>query len=166
MDGKLHLEVDESVKPVILRTQRVPVALKQALKDELMRLEEKGIIKEVNTPTDWVSSMVTVKKKSGKIRLCIDPKPLNKALKRSHYMLPVIEVIIPELASAKVFTVCDVKNGFWHIELDEESSYLTTFQTPYGRYRYCRMPFVYHLRQSTFNSVCIRHLRRSLVCSW
>ena len=59
-----------------------------------MRLEEKGIIKEVNTPTDWVSSMVIVKKKSGKIRLCIDPKPLNRALKRSHYMLPVIEDII------------------------------------------------------------------------
>ena len=141
MDGKLHLEVDKSVKPVILPPRRVPVVLKQALKDELMRLEEKGIIKEVNTPTDWVSSMVIVKKKSRKIRLCIYPKPLNKALKRSHYMRPVIEDIIPELASAKVFKVCDVKNGFWHIELDEKSSYLKIFQTLYGRYRYCRMPF-------------------------
>ena len=81
INGKLHLEVDESVKPVILPPRRVPVALKQALKDELMKLEEKGTIKEVNIPTDWVSSMVIVKKKSGKIRLCIDPKPLNKALK-------------------------------------------------------------------------------------
>ena len=56
-------------------------------------------------------------------------------------MLPVIEDIIPELASAKVFTVCDIKNGFWQIELDEESSYLTKFQTPYRQYRYCGMPY-------------------------
>ena len=109
------------------------MALKQALKDE-----EKGIFKEVNTPTDWVSGMVIVKKKSGKIRLCIDPKPLNKASKRSHYMLPVREDIVPELASASLHSV---RRQEWHIELDEESSYLTTFQTPYGRYRYCRMPF-------------------------
>ena len=54
-----------------------------------------------------------MKKKSGKIRLCIDPKPLNKALKRRHLMLPVIDDIIPELAPAKVFAVCDVKNGSW-----------------------------------------------------
>ena len=141
MEGTLHLEVDETVSPVILPPRRVPVAMKQPLKDELTRLQEMGVIAEVDTPTDWVSSMVIVKKKSGKIRLCIDPKPLNKALKRSHYMLPVIEDIIPELTSAKVFTVCDVKNGFWHVELDQQSSYLTTFQTPYGRYRYCRMPF-------------------------
>ena len=88
MEGTLHLEVDETVSPVILPPRRVPVAMKQPLKDELTRLQEMGVIAEVDTPTDWVSSMVIVKKKSGKIRLCIDPKPLNKALKRSHYMLP------------------------------------------------------------------------------
>ena len=45
------------------------------------------------------------------------------------------------LAGAKVFTKCDVRNGFWHVQLDEQSSYLTTFHTPFGRYRWKRLPF-------------------------
>jgi len=47
------------------------------------------------------------------LRICIDPKDLNKAIKRPHYAMPTIDDIIPELAGAKVFTVLDAKNGFW-----------------------------------------------------
>ena len=43
----------------------------------------------MDTPTDWVSSLVVVKKPNGKLKICIDPKPLNKALKRNHYPLLV-----------------------------------------------------------------------------
>ena len=85
--------------------------------------------------------MVVVKKPNGTLRICIDPKDLNKVLKRSHYPLPTIEDILPDLSRAKVFSTFDVKNGFWHIELDEESSKLTTFNTPFGRYRWLRLPF-------------------------
>ena len=56
-------------------------------------------------------------------------------------MLSVIEYIFPEFTSAKFFTVCEVNNLLWHIELDVKSSYLTTFEMSYGRYKYCRMPF-------------------------
>ena len=111
------------------------------MKNELQRLKKLGVIKPVVTPTDWVSSLVIVKKPSGKIRLCIDPKPLNKALKRCHYPLPIIEDLLPELSKAKVFSKCDAKNGFWHVTLDEQSSFLTTFETPFGRFRWLKMPF-------------------------
>ena len=80
-------------------------------------------------------------KSNGKIRLCIDPKPLNQALKRNHYPLPVIDDLFTELSKAKVFSVVDAKNGFWHVQLDTDSSFLTTFGTPWGRYRWARMPF-------------------------
>ena len=115
--------------------------MKPKLKQELARLEELGVIKAVDTPTDWVSSLVLVKKPSGKLWVCIDPQPLNKALKCSHYPIPVIDDILMDLSKAKVFSVCDVKNGFWHVGLDEESSYLTTFGTPFGWYRWLKMPF-------------------------
>ncbi|XP_053403100.1 uncharacterized protein K02A2.6-like [Mercenaria mercenaria] len=121
--------------------RRVPVAMKEKLKRELNQLEKRGIIAKVDTPTDWVSSLVVVKKANGKLRICIDPKPLNKALKRSHYLLPVVEDLLPELSNAKVFSKCDVKNAFWHVVLDEKSSYLTTFETPFARYRWLKMPF-------------------------
>ena len=85
--------------------------------------------------------MVVVKESNGKIRLYIDPKPLNEALKRNHYPLPVTGDLLPLLAKAKVFSVVDAKNGFWHVQLDNESNFLTTFGTPWGRFRYTRMPF-------------------------
>ena len=136
LEGKLHLELDQSVPPVQLPARRVPIAVKDNLQAELERLSKLDIIQKVDKPTDWISSLVVTTKKSGKIRLCIDPKPLNKALKRNHYPLPTIEDVLPQLSNARVFTVLDARNGFWHVQLDEPSSYLTTFNTPWGRYRW------------------------------
>ena len=104
-----------------------------------LTLVAKGILVPVEVPTDWVSSMVGPSKRNGKIRLCIDPKPLNKALKRNRYPLPTIDDLLAKLTNAKVFA--DAKNGFWHVPLDDESSYLTTFGTPWSRNRWTRMPF-------------------------
>ena len=72
---------------------------------------------------------------------CIDPRPLNEALRRERYPLPTIEDILPELSHAKVFSKVDLSHGYWHCKLDEASSYLTTFITPHGRYRWLRLPF-------------------------
>ena len=69
------------------------------------------------------------------------PKDLNRALKRSHYPLPTIEEILPKPCRAKIFRVLDVRNGFWHVELDKKRSMLTTFNTPFGRFRWLRIPF-------------------------
>lgn len=63
-------------------------------------------------PTDWVSSMVVVAKPN-KLRICIDPRNLNKFVKRSHHPMPTIEETIADLANAKVFSVLDAKDGFW-----------------------------------------------------
>jgi len=89
-----------------------------------------GVIWKVDTPTNWISTLVVATKKNGKVRLCIDPKPLNEALDRYHYPLPTIGDVLPLLSKARVFTVLDTKNGFWHIQLDEPSSFATTFGTP------------------------------------
>ncbi|VDH97221.1 Hypothetical predicted protein [Mytilus galloprovincialis] len=140
LQGKYHLELDNTANPVVHPPRKVPVAIKEKLKSELERLTKLEIIKPVSTPTPWVSSLVTVVKPD-KLRICIDPKHLNQQLKRSHYPLPTIDDLLPELSRAKVFSVVDAKNGFWHVELDEESSLLTTFNTPFGRYRWLRMPF-------------------------
>ena len=87
------------------------------------------------------SSLVTAQKPNGQLRVCLDAKDLNEALRRSHYPTPTIDEILPELGRAKVFSTVDVKNGFWHVELTDESSMLTTFNSPFGRFRWCRLPF-------------------------
>ena len=141
LEEKLHLEVDTSIPPVKMPVRKVPLSVKGPLKEEIDRLIKLDLLAPVETPTDWISSMVVVQKSNGNIRLCIDPKPLNKALKRNHYPLPVMDDLLPKLSQARVFSVVDAKNGFWHVPLDTDSSYLTTFATPWGRYRWKRMPF-------------------------
>ena len=141
MEGVLRLEVDESASPPIMPPRRVPLTLRKQLKEELACLERANVITREEEPTDWVSSLVVTEKPNGKLRVCIDPQRLNKALKRSHYPLPVIEDILPELADVKVFSKAYLKDGFLQIQLDQESSKLATFQTPWVRYRYLRMPF-------------------------
>ena len=79
LEEKLHLNVDKTFLPVFLPVRKVPLAVKEPLKKEIDRLVAQEILKPVDTPTDWVSSMVVVMKSNGKIRLCIDPKPLNQA---------------------------------------------------------------------------------------
>ena len=84
--------------------------------------------------------MVAVKKPN-KLRLCIDPANLNVAIKRNHYPTPTIDDVMPKLTKARVVSVADAKDGFLQVRLDEKSSYLATFYTPFGLYRWLRMPF-------------------------
>jgi len=78
LEEQLHLEIDNSVSLVALAVRKTPIALKGPLKRELDRLTDKGIPLPVHAPTDWVSSMVVATRRNGKIRLCTDPRPLNR----------------------------------------------------------------------------------------
>ena len=93
--------------------------------------------------TEWVSAPTVVNKPSAKngIRLCIDSRPLNTVLKRSEYPIPSVDHLLTEIGNAKVFTLADIKSAFWHVPLNEESSLLTTFNTPLVRMKWNRMPF-------------------------
>ena len=62
-----------------------------------------------------MSGLVIVHNPNTKPRICLDPKPLNKALRRTQYQIPTLDDILSELSSAKVFSVADVKNGYWHV---------------------------------------------------
>ena len=98
---------------------------------------EAGVLVPVHEATPWINSFVLVESKDKlgnlKLHICLDPTNLNKAR--------TPEDIAHLLAEACVMTVCDCKKGYWHQKLDEASSYLTTFNTKLGRYRYTVMPF-------------------------
>ena len=70
-----------------------------------------------------------------------EKQPLNAALKRQHYRLPVFDDVLPKLKDAKIFSKLDEKEAYWHVLLDEASSKLTTMNTPFGRYMRKRLPF-------------------------
>ena len=86
---------------------------------KLSDLEQSSVIQKVDKPTEWVSRMAISEKKSGDIRVCIDPQILNLALKRELHPLPIMDDILPELSNAKVFSKFDMRNGYWHCVLDE-----------------------------------------------
>jgi len=121
--------------------RRIPIALVPKVKKKLESMERNGIIVKRDEPTAWVNAMHIVEKKDGSIRLCIDPRELNKAIMREHYQVPTFDDVLPRLAGKKPFSIIDMKDGFWHVELDEESSKLVTFNTPFGRYSFTRLPF-------------------------
>ncbi|PFX23749.1 Retrovirus-related Pol polyprotein, partial [Stylophora pistillata] len=91
--------------------------------------------------TRWVSQFVVAAKKSGELRVCIDPKAFNTALKRVRYQILVIDDSLPDFAEARVFTKVDLISAFRHLVQDDESSLLTTLGTPHGRYHMPRLSF-------------------------
>ena len=140
LPGEYHIKGDQKQTPVIHAPRRIPIAIRDLVRKELEKMEADGIIAKVTEPTPWVSSMVVVRK-DDKVRICIDPRDLNKAIKRCHYPMPTLEEVATRLPKAKVFSVLDAKSGFWQVKLSESSCKLTTFNTPFGRYYWRRMPF-------------------------
>ena len=140
-ETEYKIELKPEVEPVIQAPRRVPYAKQAKLREALNALEKQGVIAKVDRATDWVSNLVITEKKNGKMRICLDPRPLNKAIKRERYIMPTAADVQAQLSGCKLFTVIDMKDGFWHVKLAQESSFLCTFNTPWGRRRFCRMPF-------------------------
>ena len=94
---------------------------------ELKRLVELGVIKEVVEYTEWINSIIIVplKKPGSSLRLCLDPKDLNKDIKSNRWYNRKIDVL-QELANSKHFSLA---HQLWHILLDKKSSLLMTFNT-------------------------------------
>ena len=149
--GEYHIKIDETVSPVVNPPRRIPQALHSRVKDELDRMEKLEIVAKVDEPTDWVNSIVIVEKPQTKsLRICIDPKSLNSAIKREHYRTRTIDDLLHKLKGAKIFSKVDARSGYWNVKLSKDSSYLTTFNTPFGRYRFLRLPFGLKSAQDVF----------------
>ena len=108
---------------------------------ELSRMENIGVIKKDTEHARWVSSMIPVSKSNGEICVCLDPRELNQAIQCQHYPMPSIEDVTARMPNVKVFSKFDATSGYWQLKLTDESSLLTTFNTPFGRYKYVRLPF-------------------------
>lgn len=136
-----HIDVDSSVTPKVCPVRKIPFALHDRLKEELQNMEKLKVIEKVIKPTKWVNSIVLVEKPNGKLRMCLDPRNLNVAVKRPHYPYPTFDDLRSKVAGATIFSKLDANSGYWMIPLDSESSDLCTFNTPFGRYKFLRLPY-------------------------
>lgn len=150
LPGKVSIVVDEHAKPVQCPPRKVPIAVKSKLKEELSKLVNLQVITPVTEPTDWCSQISVQSKKNGNLRVCLDPRSLNEVLCRERYPLLTMDDVLPQLANAKLFSKVDLSHGYWHCTLDDQSSHLTTFITPFGRYRWLRLPFGLNVSSEIF----------------
>ena len=86
-----------------------------------MKTHHTRIIVRQKETTQWVNSMVTVVEVNEDVRICIDPKDLNKAISREHYPMKTVEEVVTNITNAKVFSEVDTTSGFWHLKLDEDT---------------------------------------------
>ena len=112
--GTRHrIRINQNHTPVIHPPRKIPVMLRKKVKDELKRMEQLDVVERVHAPTDWVNNMVIVTKPNGKLRICIDPRDLNRAIKREHYPMKTIEEVVTPMPNTKIFSVLDASSGFW-----------------------------------------------------
>ena len=139
-----HIQLNPNVTPKQNPCWPIPVHLKEAFKQEIDKILKAGVLKPVHEATLWINSFVLVegKNKLGnlKLRICLDPTNLNRAIVRKPCYFKRPEDIANLPADACIMTVCDRKKGYWHQQLDESSLFLTTFNTELGRFRYTVMP--------------------------
>lgn len=140
-EHKIHIKPD--VEGHIDAPRKLPFKLKEKVKTELESMVKNGIIKKVEEPCKFVSSMVCVEKanKAKSLRICLDPKYVNKQIVRPKLNIPTVESLTSDLSGSKYFSVFDASCGFWSLKLDNESSKLTAFNTEFGIFCYLRMPF-------------------------
>nr|XP_022902184.1 uncharacterized protein K02A2.6-like [Onthophagus taurus] len=148
------IEIRNDAKPVVNVPRRVPLAIKDRLKQTLIDLEKREIISKVEKPTGWVNNLVIIEIPNKSLRLCLDPKYLNLAIKRiSNVLIPTIEDMKSKLSGKSVFSVFDLKDGFWQIKLDRDSSELCTFSTQFVCYRFKRLPFGLNMAPEYFQGL-------------
>ena len=140
---QVELIVDRSVKPVVQRQRRIPFHLRAKVDSELERLEAEDIIEKVpdTEETPWISPVVIVPKKEDKIRLCVDMRAANKAIKRVCHPIPTVRDISMDLNGAKFFSKLDMSQAYHQLELAPSSRNITTFITHAGLYRFKRLNY-------------------------
>lgn len=132
--------------------RRIPSSLKSNFKKALDKLINQGIIEKVDeiSTNHCVSNLVVVEKQNGDLRFCLDPQALNDLIITQHYLLPTTAEISEKLQFNKFYSVFDLKDGYHQIELDETSSNLCCFSTPFGIFKYKRLPFGISCASETF----------------
>ena len=125
--------------PISSHPYRIPPKWRREVRDQIDQLLSLGIIEASVSP--WSSAIVTVKKKTGGCRICIDYRAVNGVTTPDPYQMPFIEDILDTLAGAKYMSKLDLNKGFHQIPVKEEDKCKTAFCTPWGKYQFCRMPF-------------------------
>ena len=152
-DGFVHkVKTRSDVQPIQQKLRRLPFAVRDAVSEELKRLEAEGIIERIDS-SPWVSPIVVVQKRTGGIRLCVDLREPNKAVVIDSHPLPHIEEVFTELRGAKMYSSIDLQTAYHQVSLHPDSRDLTAFITHDGLFRFTRVPYGLASAPSAFQKI-------------
>ena len=142
-DAIVKLNVDDSITPVIQPPRKIPQVMVDPLKQEIERMMMLGVIRklDINQATDWCHNLVLVRKPNGKLPVCLDPRTINKALRFNIHNARTFQDVTSSICKVTKVSKIDANSGFWTLSMDDQSQLLTTFNTPWGRYCFVKMPF-------------------------
>jgi len=154
--AELSLEIRADSKPVKQRLRRFDEEKRKIIGEEIQKLLTAGFIKEVYHP-DWLANPILVKKKNGKMRMCVDYTSLNKACSKVPFPLPRIDQIVDSTAGCETLSFLVAYSGYHQIKMKESDQLATSFITPFGMYCYVTMPFGLRNAGATYQR-CMLHV--------
>ncbi len=137
--GECKIALEEGARVVNIPPRNIPVHIREQVETEIKKLVDAGII--VPSDEEWCSPIVPVWKKDGSVRLCVDYRVLNAVTPLRRFWLPSLREILDQVGPCAVLSKLDLTSGFHQIKMEQESSKLTTFSCPLGKFRFVRMPF-------------------------
>ncbi|GFW68412.1 hypothetical protein TNCV_1191111 [Trichonephila clavipes] len=126
-------------EPVCQPPRRLAFTERQEVNKQIEEWLNEGIIRP--SSAEYASPIVMVKKKDGSSRTCIDYRKLNQKLVKDKFPLPIIEDVLDTLQEAKVYSTLDLRNGFFHVDVDEDCRKYTSFIVPDGQFEFNKVPF-------------------------
>ncbi|XP_049283943.1 uncharacterized protein K02A2.6-like isoform X1 [Anopheles funestus] len=136
-----NLILKPDATPIFHKAYTVPYSLIDEVENDLNQLVKDGILVPTET-SQWASPAVIVKKKNGKVRVCLDGKvTVNRMLSTTHYPLPHVDDILSKISKWKYFCKLDLTAAYLQVPLSKASQEICTINTHKGLYRYTRMPF-------------------------
>ena len=134
-----EVSIETEGPPIRQRAYRVPLVKRRAVREQVQKLLDKGIIRPSSSA--WASPVVIVPKKSGDLRLCIDYRKINNVTVKNAHPLPNIRDVFDQLQGSSYFSLLDLDSGYHQIRLDEASIPKTAFTCEMGLFEYLRLPF-------------------------
>ena len=144
---KMNIILTDDI-PVNERPRRFPLSEQKIIDELVQQWLEDGIVRP--SYSDYAAAVVLSKKKDNSYRLCIDYRKLNRKIVKDRFPLPLIEDVLDQLGRAKVFTTLDLKNGFFHVEIEENSRKYSAFVTHNRQFEFLKCPFGLSAASSQF----------------
>jgi len=138
----MDIQLTNDARPSHINGARaIPYAFRDQIKTQLDDMAAEGIIEPVSEPADWCHPIVIVNKKgTSEKRLTVDLRKLNDQVRRPTHPMTTPREALSTISMARFFTTLDARHGYWQIPLSDAAKPLTTFITPWGRFRFCRNP--------------------------